>query len=339
MAEPKALERDVGSGEMLPEVITPASAPMKLEQMSQMIGYMETFIKKLLKPDVDFGVIPGTQKPSLYKAGAEKLCMAFGLSEKYEIVASERDPFKEWEYTVGKETKKARGYYYFSARCSLIHKGTGIVWASQIGDCESSERGRETAPSNTILKMAQKRAFVGATLHATFTSDRFTADMDTYDRAASKGQPKGKAASAPGEIPKPSASTVSKYGNDEKKSKCNFCGKSHTVKGNPIVQHPGPGDLEGKWGHADCYAGLFSEAKADPPAEPKQATDKTDPARESLLKEIPTLEAQYGAIKKDFKPLEARDALLGFRDLTEAKDGQLVEYWSLLKSKIKEVGA
>ena len=50
MAEPKALERDIGSGEMLPEVITPASAPMKLEQMSQMIGYMETFIQKLLKP-------------------------------------------------------------------------------------------------------------------------------------------------------------------------------------------------------------------------------------------------------------------------------------------------
>ena len=32
-----------------------------------------------LKRDVDFGVIPGTKSPSLYKAGAEAICLAYGL--------------------------------------------------------------------------------------------------------------------------------------------------------------------------------------------------------------------------------------------------------------------
>ena len=344
---------DVETGEMLPEVITPASAPMKLEQMANMMGYMEEFIQKLLKEKVDFGLIPGTTKPTLYKAGAEKLCMAFGLSEEYKIIVSERDSFKEWKYTVSyydkkqkrqvTETKMAHGYYYFSVRCKLIHKGTGIVWASQIGDCESTERGRETAPSNTILKMAQKRAFVGATLHATFTSDRFTADMDTYEKqesgAAPKGKPKGKTTTASGEVPAPSASASSKYGTPEKKSKCNFCGKYHTVIGNPIVQHPGPGDLKGKWGHADCYAGLFREAEPDPKPDDKTRPEPGDSTREALLKEIPELERECATLYEDFKPLEARDVIVGTRDLTKGVDDKLVEYKGTLNGKIEEANA
>ena len=36
-------------------------------------------VKTTLKRDVDFGVIPKTKKPSLYKSGAEKICFAYGL--------------------------------------------------------------------------------------------------------------------------------------------------------------------------------------------------------------------------------------------------------------------
>ena len=38
-----------------------------------------------LKRDVDFGKIPKTKKPSLYKSGAEKVVMAYGLLTHYEI--------------------------------------------------------------------------------------------------------------------------------------------------------------------------------------------------------------------------------------------------------------
>jgi len=346
MAEPKVLEQDVKTGGMLPEVITPASAPMRLEQMSQMIGYMEEFIKSLLKPEVDFGTIPGTQKPTLYKAGAEKLCLAFGLSEEYEIVASERDPFREWEYTVSHydkkqkrqitETKKTRGYYYFSARCNLIHKGTGVVWASQIGDCESTERGRETAPSNTILKMAQKRAFVGATLHATFTSDRFTADMDTYDQPASKGKPKGKPATPSDGIPNPLRSMKSKYGSEKKPSKCGFCGEYHILEDDPIVQHPGTGKeddkLEDKWGHADCYAATFG--KAEPDKSESEPDESPDPVREDVIKSILELERKVSLEDKAFKIDKARLKALDTVDFAQATNDALVQYLESLRKRV-----
>ena len=47
-------------------------------------GYIVTAptgVKQKLERDVDFGVIPGTKQPSLMKAGAEKICMAYGLSD------------------------------------------------------------------------------------------------------------------------------------------------------------------------------------------------------------------------------------------------------------------
>ena len=38
-----------------------------------------------LERDVDFGVIPKTTKPSLYKPGAEKIALAYGLTQHYTI--------------------------------------------------------------------------------------------------------------------------------------------------------------------------------------------------------------------------------------------------------------
>jgi hypothetical protein len=42
--------------------------------------------RELMNEDEDFGVIPGTNKPGLFKAGAEKLCMVYGLRASYEPV-------------------------------------------------------------------------------------------------------------------------------------------------------------------------------------------------------------------------------------------------------------
>lgn len=42
--------------------------------------------RELMIEDEDFGVIPGTNKPGLFKAGAEKLCQVYGLRASYESV-------------------------------------------------------------------------------------------------------------------------------------------------------------------------------------------------------------------------------------------------------------
>ena len=70
----------------------------------------------------------------------------------------------------------------------------------------------------------------------------------------------------------------------------------------------------------------------DKPAEPEQVTD---PARESLLKEIPELEAKLGNLNDAFRPMKAREKSFGGTDITKSKDQELIDYWTSLNSAIE----
>ena len=50
-----------------------------------------------LRRDTDFGVIPKTKKPSLYKSGAEKICMGYGLLQQYHIESKIEQLQQEYE--------------------------------------------------------------------------------------------------------------------------------------------------------------------------------------------------------------------------------------------------
>lgn len=65
-------------------------------------------------------------------------------------------------------------------------------------------------------------------------------------------------------------------------------------------------------------------------------TQAGDPTRDALLKEIPEFEKECSILYEHFKPLEARNHILGCRDITGAKDSDLIEYWGTLKKKIEE---
>lgn len=152
-----------------------------------------TLIRKALKDGVDYGVIPGAKQPMLMKAGAERLTKAFGTTPVYEIVQSEVDHDRKvnWEKKkYGKvESGTALGLYRYVVRCSLRTNG-GVIVGDGIGSCSSLEakycdRPREL--ENTILKMAQKRALVGATLNAFGLSDRFSQDLDDVEQAPTNG--------------------------------------------------------------------------------------------------------------------------------------------------------
>lgn len=74
---------------------------------------MKEFIDKILRVKVDYGVIPGTDKPTLLKPGAEKLCSFFGLAPVFQIMESTQD----W-------TGAEHGYepfFYFWYKCILYH--------------------------------------------------------------------------------------------------------------------------------------------------------------------------------------------------------------------------
>lgn len=138
----------------------------------------------VLRRGVDFGMIRRkdgssiTKSPTLFKSGAEKVAVAYGLCQHYELVSRIEDFDK--------------GFFYFLVRCDLVKivEGKEYIITSAYGSANTRE-GRTGTQScydgaNSALKMAQKRALVSAALSLGCMSDSFTQDIesDTEDAAA-----------------------------------------------------------------------------------------------------------------------------------------------------------
>ena len=128
----------------------------------------------LLKRDVDFGVVPKTKKPSLYKSGAEKVCMAYGLMQRYYMESKQ-------------EVCGENPFFYYLVRCDLVKivDGKEYVFTSGYGSANTGESrngfsGAYNAANNCV-KMAQKRALVSAALSVSGVSDMFTQDIENED--------------------------------------------------------------------------------------------------------------------------------------------------------------
>jgi hypothetical protein len=87
----------------------------------------------------------------------------------------------EWVWQVrGEGMQESLGLYRYVVRCRIVRQD-GLVLGETFGSCctlESKYVDRPRDCENTALKMAQKRAFVGAALNAFGLSDRFTNDVD-----------------------------------------------------------------------------------------------------------------------------------------------------------------
>lgn len=169
-----------------------------------------TLITETFKEGIDYGTIPGTDKPTLYKPGAEKLLKAFGATARYKKVESEVDHDREVKWQKRKKvwSKTQRGVYNFQ-----IEEGASLglyrfIYKCEIqlpdgrviGDCDGSgstmeskyiDRPRDC--ENTVMKMAQKRALVGAALNAFGLSNRFTQDLEDTVDVQSVEEPKAPA--------------------------------------------------------------------------------------------------------------------------------------------------
>ena len=126
----------------------------------------------MLKRDVDFGVIPNTKKPSLFKPGAEKIATQYGLCQRYALV----DQTHSWE---GKNV-----FSWYLVRCDLVKiiDGQEYIISSAFGSANTNERKCGTASAwdtdNARIKMAQKRALVGAVLALCSGSSMFEQDIE-----------------------------------------------------------------------------------------------------------------------------------------------------------------
>ena len=141
----------------------PAQARARTRELADLI-------KEFLVEGEDYGLVSGAPKPILLKSGAEKLCQAFGLAKKVEVIGQ----LEDWE----------GGFFHYIVKISLLNKAGDWLEAEGLGCCNTRE-ARLAGPdvyalANTILKMAEKRALVDAVLSATSTSALFTQDLEDF---------------------------------------------------------------------------------------------------------------------------------------------------------------
>lgn len=152
----------------------------QLATFKQGLRELKAFIHSELRKDVDYGVIPGCPKPSLFKPGAEKLAGLFSLASRTEELVREMDFDKGW--------------VFFSHKTTITSLATGRDIASCDGSANSKEKkfAKQEPASilNTIQKMSQKRSYVGAVILATRASDFFTHDVEDIDLEPAKAPPR-----------------------------------------------------------------------------------------------------------------------------------------------------
>jgi uncharacterized protein (DUF3820 family) len=146
------------------------------------INQFQMVIQNSLKKDHDYGVIPGTPKPTLLKPGAEKIQMLLGVTSEYEVIERVQD--------------YDNGFFAFTVRC-VIYKD-GIKITEGLGHCNTREPkfykkkdGQLQDPYekvNTVLKMAKKRAQIDATLTLASLSEIFTQDIEDMQEFAQTEQ-------------------------------------------------------------------------------------------------------------------------------------------------------
>ena len=201
-----------------------------------MLAERDRFYRNVLKPDIHYGVIPGTKNPTLFKPGAEALLSAMALHAEtgdecppvVDVTGKDHDgePFiqfvrwcrisrqtgptmndrieiakltgscNSWEpkYRYRDEQRacptcggphiiKGKQEYGGGWICFKKKGGCGAKFSDSDPAIEKQTTGRIANPDilelqNTILKMADKRALIAATLVATGCSDIFTQDVE-----------------------------------------------------------------------------------------------------------------------------------------------------------------
>ena len=129
---------------------------------------MVAFVKAQMVKGIDYGKISGSNQPILLKPGAEKLCRLFNLRPHLEVIHSVVD--------------FAQPLFFYHYRCSLYLKAELVAQGD--GCCNSREKKYEKQQykifdlTNTICKIAQKRALVAAVLSSCAASEFFTQDLE-----------------------------------------------------------------------------------------------------------------------------------------------------------------
>lgn len=338
-------------------LVDPTNLRAKMTRMKEVIELKRLFLKENLHEgaDKDYAVIQGCGKrPMLLKPGAEKLLDWHGYYPAFELVAQKEDD--------------DLGIYSYVYRCTIKQRGSNMVIAQCEGDASTMEskyrfewKTADQLPAgtmvdtleskkddygkiryrvlvahpadkrNTVRKMAQKRALIGATVLATATSDLF----------ATEEPPDGGGDSGGGGNEGKQGQPTGDYGDPISGPQAN---RLHVIRKKANISEAQLlAWLKAKYGITKIEAigwKLYKEIctavenqrldmpEPEKPVDEKPTTNATSP--NSLIAEIDELEAKLGG-----NPGEHRQAKTGSTDLSTRTETQLRNYLDWLKTQVK----
>lgn len=165
-----------------------ALPPFGVNEIRKRTHAVQEVMRGVMKEGTHYGTIPGTPKPSLWKAGAEVLCMTFRLAPMLESRVTVDDAEGEWSYSSHRRDGTpvmgtCIGFFEVEATCT-VHGPSGEPLSRCSSRCNNREAKYRSLSlfdvRNTVQKMAEKRAFVSAVLMATGASDIFTQDIEDF---------------------------------------------------------------------------------------------------------------------------------------------------------------
>lgn len=181
--------------------------PLSSKELTARLAVIQDVLKNVMQRTVDYGVIPGTDKPTLLKPGAEKICVTFRLSADTPDIDEIPDMTGGIRYRVRVPIRAADG--------AIVAVGIGECstgeekyrWRRPVhprefdatpedrkrekwtrkGDVWKQVRVEPADVANTVLKMAHKRAYVHGVIMATAAGSIFTQDAE--DRPEGMDEP------------------------------------------------------------------------------------------------------------------------------------------------------
>src|SRR5262245_42181487 len=108
----------------------PFMPALSVQQAAERFNIVVDFVRTVMREGIDYGRIPGTDKPTLLKPGAETRCTLFGLATRFELVRS----IEDWN---GAQFN-GEPFFYYLYRCQLWRDDRII--AEGDGSCNSFEQ-------------------------------------------------------------------------------------------------------------------------------------------------------------------------------------------------------
>ena len=174
------------------DLTVPENRAAAIDELAAQVSLIRESMERVLVRGVHYGTIPGTNRPSLWQPGAELICQLFQFQTQME----RSDQYEDWE----------RGIFAYTYRCRLLNRAGELITERE-ATCSTEEKrykeqqqervnrqGRKLGAMpaaemrETIVLMAQKRAYVAAVRAAGACSAIFTQDDDIVpDQGGSGG--------------------------------------------------------------------------------------------------------------------------------------------------------